>query len=65
MSIFIAGGKAVKGISIFPGLDYSVRENVNYMERAFRNGIEYIFTSVHIPEADRIYAIRLDIKSII
>ncbi len=53
MSIFIAGGKAVKGISIFPGLDYSVRENVNYMERAFRNGIEYIFTSVHIPEADR------------
>ena len=43
----------MKGISIFPGLDYSVRENVNYMERAFRNGIEYIFTSVHIPEADR------------
>ena len=43
----------MKGISIFPGLDYSIRENVNYMERAFRNGIEYIFTSVHIPEADR------------
>lgn len=43
----------MKGVSIFPGLDYSVKENINYMERAFKNGIEYIFTSVHIPEPDR------------
>ena len=43
----------MKGISIFPGLDHSVKENVDYMEKAFRNGMEYIFTSVHIPESDR------------
>ena len=43
----------MKGVSIFPGLDYSVEENVDYMERAYKNGIEYIFTSVHIPEPDR------------
>lgn len=43
----------MKGVSVFPGLDYSVGENVDYMERAYRNGIEYIFTSVHIPEPDR------------
>ena len=53
VSIFRAGGKAVRGVSIFPGLDHSVKENVDYMERAFRNGMEYIFTSVHIPESDR------------
>jgi hypothetical protein len=41
------------GISVFPGLDYSVKDNVDYMERAFRKGIKYIFTSVHIPEANR------------
>ena len=44
----------MKGISVFPGLDYSVSENIEYIERAFRNGVEYVFTSVHIPEADRI-----------
>ena len=43
----------MKGVSIFPGLDHSVKENVDYMERAFKNGMKYIFTSVHIPESDR------------
>ena len=41
------------GNSVFPGLDCLPEENTAYIERAFRNGMEYIFTSVHIPEADR------------
>ena len=43
----------MRGVSIFPGLDYSAEENIEYMERAYKNGIEYVFTSVHIPETDR------------
>ena len=41
------------GISIFPGLDRTIEENVEYLDKAFKSGIEYVFTSVHIPNLDR------------
>lgn len=41
-----------KGISIYTGLNYSLRDNLNYIEKAKRIGYKSIFTSLHIPEAD-------------
>ena len=41
------------GISVFPGLDYTMKENIKYIEKAHVRGIEYVFTSVHIPNLER------------
>lgn len=44
------------GISIFNGLkDYSLEDNLIYMEKARQVGIEMLFSSAHIYEADRSY----------
>ncbi|WP_028856328.1 MupG family TIM beta-alpha barrel fold protein [Psychrilyobacter atlanticus] len=40
------------GISVFPGMDMEIEENIKYMKRAKENGVEIVFTSMHIPEAD-------------
>lgn len=40
------------GISIFPGMDMGIEENLKYMKRAKENGIDVVFTSMHIPEVD-------------
>lgn len=40
------------GISIYNGMDYSLEENLNYLEMAHSYGVKTIFTSLHIPEAD-------------
>ncbi|MBU3196566.1 DUF871 domain-containing protein [Clostridium algidicarnis] len=41
-----------KGISVFLGMDYSLEDNIMYMEKAKKQGFNMIFTSLHIPEAD-------------
>lgn len=41
-----------KGISVFLGMDYTLEENLRYMEFAKSYGFDRIFTSLHIPEAD-------------
>ncbi|MBU5591985.1 DUF871 family protein [Clostridium sp. MSJ-4] len=41
-----------KGISIFLGMDYTLEENIKYMEKAKKEGFDRIFTSLHIPEAN-------------
>ncbi|MCM1260883.1 MAG: MupG family TIM beta-alpha barrel fold protein [Prevotella sp.] len=44
------------GISIFNGLkDYNLEDNLIYMEKARDNGIEMVFSSAHINEADKSY----------
>ncbi|UUV17770.1 MupG family TIM beta-alpha barrel fold protein [Fusobacteria bacterium ZRK30] len=40
------------GISVFPGMEMGIEENLKYMERAKESGVEIVFTSMHIPEAD-------------
>ncbi len=40
------------GISIYPGLDNSLEENLTLIETAASLGIQRIFTSLHIPESD-------------
>ena len=40
------------GISIYPGLDNTPKENLQLIESAARLGITRIFTSLHIPETD-------------
>ena len=41
------------GISVFSGLDYTIEENIEYIDKAYKRGIKYVFTSVHIPNLDR------------
>ena len=41
------------GISIYPGLDNTLDENVDLIRKAADCGIKRIFTSLHIPETDR------------
>lgn len=41
-----------KGISIFLGMNYSLKENKNYIMKAKKEGFSSVFTSLHIPEAD-------------
>ena len=41
------------GISIYPGLDNSVEENLQLINLAHKHGITRIFTSFHIPETDK------------
>lgn len=44
------------GISIFNGLkDYNLEDNLAYMEKAKEKGIEMLFSSAHIQEANRSY----------
>ncbi len=40
------------GISIYPGLDNSLEENIQLIETAAALGIKRIFTSLHIPETN-------------
>ncbi len=40
------------GISIYPGLDNSLEENLQLMHNASKLGIKRLFTSFHIPETD-------------
>lgn len=40
------------GISIYPGLDNTLEENLQLIETAARYGIHRLFTSLHIPETD-------------
>lgn len=40
------------GISIYPGLDRSAKENMTLLEKAAALGISRVFTSLHIPETD-------------
>lgn len=41
-----------KGISVFVGMDYSLKDNMEYIRRAKEYGYNSIFTSLHIPEAN-------------
>ena len=40
------------GISIYPGLDNSIEENLSLIEEAHKHGLTRLFTSLHIPETD-------------
>ena len=40
------------GISIYPGLDNSIEENLQLINDAAKHGITRLFTSLHIPETD-------------
>ena len=52
------------GISIYPGLDGTIEENLALMERAAAAGIKRVFTSLHIPESDE-NAMKKDLGRII
>ncbi|ERI93648.1 hypothetical protein HMPREF1982_01630 [Clostridiales bacterium oral taxon 876 str. F0540] len=41
-----------KGISVFVGMNYSLEENMIFIEKAKEYGFSNIFTSLHIPEAN-------------
>lgn len=41
-----------KGISIYFGMGYTQKQNLEYIDFAYKNGFDFIFTSLHIPEAD-------------
>lgn len=41
-----------RGISIFLGMNYSLAENLKYIQDAYDAGFRHIFTSLHIPEAN-------------
>ena len=40
------------GISIYPGLDNTLEENLALIERAASLGLRRLFTSLHIPETE-------------
>ena len=41
-----------RGISIFLGMNYSLAENLKYIQDAYDAGFRHISTSLHIPEAN-------------
>ena len=41
------------GISLYPGLDNTLAENIALLKDAHDAGIKRIFTSLHIPETDK------------
>ena len=41
------------GISVYPGLDNTLEENLLLIEKAAKKGIRRIFTSFHIPETNK------------
>lgn len=44
--------KKLKGISVYVGLeDYPIEDTLKYLEQAKAFGIDFVFTSAHIPEA--------------
>lgn len=40
------------GISVYPGLDNTLEENLTLIEQAAKHGIHRLFTSLHIPETN-------------
>ncbi|GAA0181503.1 MupG family TIM beta-alpha barrel fold protein [Clostridium sediminicola] len=46
-----------KGISVFVGMDKSLKENLDYIKKAHKHGFDRIFTSLHIPEANYGYVV--------
>ena len=50
------------GISLYPGLDNTLAENIALLKDAHDAGIKRIFTSLHIPETDKA---KLDRKSVV
>ena len=51
------------GISIYTGMEYSLAENLNYIEMSYRYGVKTVFTSLHIPEANE--GVYLETKEIL
>ncbi len=43
----------LNGISIYPGLDNTLEENLELIQKASQVGLKRIFTSLHIPETNR------------
>ena len=43
----------LNGISIYPGLDNTLEENLELIRKASQFGLKRIFTSLHIPETNR------------
>ena len=43
----------LNGISIYPGLDNTLEENLDLIRKASQFGLKRIFTSLHIPETNR------------
>ncbi|MBU3114099.1 DUF871 domain-containing protein [Clostridium lacusfryxellense] len=41
-----------KGISVFTGMKYTLKENITYINNSKALGFDTIFTSLHIPEAN-------------
>jgi uncharacterized protein len=46
------GGLMPKGISVYLGLNYTLQNNLDYIQFAREHGFTKIFTSLHIPEAE-------------
>ena len=43
----------LKGISVYVGLsDYDIEETLKYLTIAKEKGVDFVFTSAHIPEAN-------------
>ena len=40
------------GISLYPGLDNTLEENLQLLDAAAKYGIRRVFTSLHIPETN-------------
>lgn len=40
------------GVSVYLGLDISIEQNIEYLQRAAQLGYTHVFTSLHIPEAN-------------
>ncbi len=40
------------GISVYPGLDNTIEENISFIKCAAKCGVSKLFTSLHIPECD-------------
>ena len=43
----------IKGISVYPGLDNTLEENLNLIEKAGTLGYRKLFVSLHIPETNK------------
>ena len=52
------------GVSIYPGLDNTIKENLALIRRAARLGVTRLFTSLHIPEHDKTHFAN-DLRSIL
>lgn len=52
------------GISVYPGLDNTLEENLTLIEKAAKCGIHRLFTSLHIPETN-VAAMKQDLAEIL